>query len=219
MKKYLLAAAVVSALGIGSASAASVSYDFTFPLSVTEIDNTGTLGLFDSTLGTLTQATLEVTGAARFLYTGTNQAVQNQSAILTSSTTIFWDSSINALDALLAAIGLSDTSGVQTYAPGETKSFGPVSGSITDTDLILNAATLNLLQAAGGGTFTLNCQSLSGFQVQGGGGNIDTTQDTQAGCGAKITYEYNTNQTPEPASMLLVGLGLLGLGAARRRQA
>ena len=182
-------AGVCAALALVSANAATVTYSFTNPLSTTEINQTGSLSLFDSNLGTLTGASLTVTGNLESVVTFANSAAQNQRIRLISSSDVGLSSSLGAVHQLFnhsSDLSIATDTGLQTLAPGATY----VSPLLTDQKILtanLNAA-LAALSAPGGGNFNVNCTSLSGVSVSGGGGNVIYTQSTRAGCDATITY-------------------------------
>ncbi len=223
VKKIVFAVTLASSCFALNAQAGLISYEFgsPIPLETTEISQTGNLSLFDSTMGTLTGATLDLFGGASFTYGGTNNSAQAQNARITSSTELLWSSSLGALSPILAGnnISLSSNSGVMNYTVGQTRNFGPF--LINDTSSSDLFGILASLQNPGGGIFSLTCDSLSGLSVTGGGGNISTTQSTQAGCGARISYNFDTDppsSVPTPGSLPLFGLGLTGALALRRRR-
>jgi hypothetical protein len=71
-------------------------------------------------------------------------------------------------------MNLTATTGFQSLASGASASFGP----LTDADTIALTPTAALFGAAGGGTFSISCESFSGLGVSGGGGNVAASQTT-----------------------------------------
>jgi hypothetical protein len=98
---------------LGLAQAAALSYSFSNPKAEAEISQSGSLGLFDSSLGTLTSVSLTLSGAKFETYTLTNIAAMAQTANVTVSTDLLWSSSLMGLNTALQAapISLSSASG------------------------------------------------------------------------------------------------------------
>lgn len=203
---------------VGYSQTLTISSEYGLPvqLNITEINETGTLDKFDSSLGILTGAVLEIFGAAEFQLSAINSASQTQNARMTSSTSLFFSSSESDVDLLIAtqnpSLDLVYATPLLSYAVGQRRDFGPISQSDSYTyDL---ASILSSVQAVGGGDFTINAQSLSGFSLAGGGGNLFTSQSTFVGAGARITYTY---VIPEPSSAMLASIPVLLLSFRRRR--
>lgn len=81
-----------------------MSFDYGLPLTLTdtEINQTGSLGLFNSDLGLLTGASIEVFGGAALTFGGTNSAVTATRANLTATTSLLWSTNLGNLTSFLS---------------------------------------------------------------------------------------------------------------------
>jgi hypothetical protein len=213
LKKSLFTVAAM-ALGV-SANAATLTHQSGLPIatSPTEISQTMTLPMFNPALGTLTSVTINYSDSATGTLKVQNKAATTASGRVTTTIDFLWTSSLGGI--------LTDSSytlrntGILSYTAGQTRNFGP------DTVGATQSVNPVLASVTGAGNFTLTCETLNGATIVGGGGNLEATQTTVAGCGAEVIYEYTPTQTavPEPSTMIPVGLALVGLGVARRRKA
>lgn len=224
MKK--IAAALAAVALCAGAQAATVSDSFTNTLQTTDFTNqTGTLDLFNTSLGTLTGVSLTLYGHSVTDLTLTNTSSSVSDANASSRTRLTFSSSIGGLSSIIGGaykIQLLPTTDDVTLNPGESVGFNALSDNGSFVVSGLNAILSAFNASAGHNTFTISCSSTTRLLTSVSGGNSDATQNTQANCGAAVTYTYTAaptppTPTPEPASLALVGLGLAGVGVVRKK--
>lgn len=213
MKKSLLALALIAA---GTAQADVISYSASQPLETTEINQVFSINQFDATLGTLTSVAITLNGEALSSATLLNNAANGQRFSFSSTLNLFL--SITGAPDPLLSLSLNLFNFPSTTLPvGALQDLGTVTPS---DSLTINATDLSAFIGTGSTSFT--CESQVANTQSGGGGNIVVTQNTKAGCGLDVVYTYDVptppGKVPEPASMALVGLGMLGLAAVRRHR-
>lgn len=207
MKKLLFSIIACGSLAFIPTSTHADVLSFSFDSGgylTAELDYTGTLGLFDSSLGTLTGAILTFDDVYQSSVDVTNLSASQQSFRIASSLSSFRTSSLSAIDNLINGEVEHElfNTGLQVIAANGTARYGPYYSN--DSVVYDLAAYLNDLQVDGGGNFTINLQTLTSTSTSGGGGNISSSQATEAALGGTITYTYTPIAVPEPSSFLMV---------------
>lgn len=231
MKARLTGALLAIGLAVGTASAAKAAIILTpietdaVSLQPTNIVNAPmTFNKFDSSLGTLQAVIITLTGNVE----GTAKYESQDAAAATVTLQLSADISLSrpgggSIVQTLPVANITDNptayDGVTDFGGTSGGTFTGLSASAYDSNTLTSASDLALFTAAFiGDTITLDLDA-SGASNGSGAGNLILQFITNAGATGTVQYAYDNGVTvPEPGMLAIFGVGLIGLGAVRRRQ-
>lgn len=215
----ILPALLLAGLLASGLPAQAASLSFSNAPQANPMNQSGTLDLFDTSIGTLQSAKLTIFGVGYSTFAFNNTSGSTRNVTAASEISIYTSSSLGGLASILnnlsPTLALTTNTGPLTLDTGFT-SVAPLASS-KSLELDLDPS---IFLSTGGGNFTVWCEGTDSKSLQGQTAGVGMTLSTTAGCGATLVYNYlpNVAKVSEPASLALLGVGLMGVLVSRRRK-
>jgi hypothetical protein len=224
--RFIPALAVMAALTVAAPARADFTPWYTDSIAVQSTDWSHTVSLtkFDPSLGTLTgiEVTLMGTVLGNIKVSNLSGSSSNTITADLASTIILSRPDSSLLVTVLPDVQTVDTfdanlSGSRVFSAPYGRTHTGVSATSTNTLDLIPPSVSDAALFTGLGSIVLNVDAIGASSSSDTAGNYDKSLRTSAAATVEVRYEYTLRSVPEPSSLILIGLGGLGL-LVRRRQ-